>query len=290
MTSSNSRGSWPRPNWRPARRPRRRRAAFPAEVFRTLGRAGLLGLPYPEEAGGGGQPYSVYLQVLEELRRRGSPSALGVSVHTLACFPLARYGSDEQKARWLPDLLGGELLGAYCLSEPHSGSDASALTTKAVRDGDDVRARRHQGVDHPRRPRRLLHRLRAHRPDKGPRGISCLHVPGDTAGVSAAAPEKKMGMRSSPTAQITFDDARIPADRLTRRGGAGLPDRAVRAGRRPSRHRGVRRRPRAGGAGHRGGVRGGAPRSSAARSPSSRACGSCSPTWRRASRPRGRST
>src|SRR3954452_17098492 len=91
------------------------RGECPRELFRTLGRSGLLGLAYPEDFGGGGQPYEVYLQVLEELAGGWAAVALGVSVHTLSCFPLASYGNDEQKKRWLPDMLGGELLGAYCL-------------------------------------------------------------------------------------------------------------------------------------------------------------------------------
>ena len=100
-----------------------REGRFPREVFRVLGRSGLLGLPYPERWGGGGQPYEVYLQVIEELARAWLTIGLGVSVHTLTCLPLAAFGTDEQRDRWLPDLLGGELLGAYCLSEPLCGSD-----------------------------------------------------------------------------------------------------------------------------------------------------------------------
>src|SRR3954466_15080558 len=95
---------------------------FPRDIFTMLGRTGLLGLPYPEEHGGGGVPYEVYLQVLEELAGRWLAVAEGVSVHTLACSPLATFGSDVQRKRLLPDLLGGERLGAYCLSEAHSGS------------------------------------------------------------------------------------------------------------------------------------------------------------------------
>src|SRR4051794_37966839 len=83
------------------------RGEFPRDVVRTLGRSGLLGLPYPEEYGGGGQPYEVYLQVLEVLASRWLTMAEAVSVHTLACFPVAMFGSDEQRKRWLPDLLGG---------------------------------------------------------------------------------------------------------------------------------------------------------------------------------------
>src|SRR4051794_27734711 len=107
------------------------RAECPREVFRTLGRAGLLGLAYPEELGGGGQPYEVYLQVLEELAAGWAAVALGISVHTLSCFPVATCGSEEQKKRWLPDMLGGELPGAYCLSEANSGSAAGSLQARA---------------------------------------------------------------------------------------------------------------------------------------------------------------
>jgi alkylation response protein AidB-like acyl-CoA dehydrogenase len=95
---------------------------FPRDVFRMLGRAGLLSLPYPEEVGGGDQPYEVYLQVLEEVGAVWSSVGVGISVHALSCFGLAHFGTDEQKAEWLPDMLGGDLLGAYCLSEAHAGS------------------------------------------------------------------------------------------------------------------------------------------------------------------------
>ena len=107
---------------------------FPRELFTMVGRAGLLGLPYPVEYGGGGLPYEAYLRVVEKLAAGWLAIGLGVSVHTLACFPVAAYGSADQRARWLPGMLGGEMLGAYCLSEPHCGSDAAALRTRAVRD------------------------------------------------------------------------------------------------------------------------------------------------------------
>lgn len=110
---------------------------FPREVFTLLSDAGLLGLPYDSAYGGGDQPYEVYLQVLEELAAARLTVGLGVSVHSLACHALAGYGSKEQRSAQLPAMLGGGLLGAYCLSEPASGSDAASLRTKAVRDGDD---------------------------------------------------------------------------------------------------------------------------------------------------------
>jgi len=90
------------------------RGEFPRELLRLLGRAGLFGLPYDEEYGGGGQPYEVYLQVLEEIAARWLAAAEAISVHTLSCYPVAAHGTDAQRKRLLPDMLGGELLGAYC--------------------------------------------------------------------------------------------------------------------------------------------------------------------------------
>ncbi|MCK5754507.1 MAG: acyl-CoA dehydrogenase family protein, partial [Mycobacterium sp.] len=112
---------------------------YPEGVFATLGEAGLLSLPYPEQWGGGGQPYEVYLQVLEELAARWAAVAVAVSVHSLSCHPLMSFGTDEQRQRWLPDMLGGATIGAYSLSEPQAGSDAAALTCRATPDGDGYR-------------------------------------------------------------------------------------------------------------------------------------------------------
>ncbi len=110
---------------------------FPRDKFKLLGQAGLLGLPYPERWGGGDVSYEVYLQALEEIAAAWMTVGVGLSVHTMACFPLARFGSDAQRDQWLPALLAGDLLGAYALSEPQAGSDAAALSARAVRDGDD---------------------------------------------------------------------------------------------------------------------------------------------------------
>ena len=107
-------------------------STFPRDVFRVLGAAGLLGLPYPGRYGGGEQPYEVYLRVVEELARGWLAVGLGVSVHGLSVYPVAEFGTEEQRTTLLPDMLGGDLLGAYCLSESTSGSDAASLTTRAV--------------------------------------------------------------------------------------------------------------------------------------------------------------
>ncbi len=196
-------------------------ATFPREVFRTLGKAGLLSLPYPEDYGGGAQPYEVYLQVLEELAAGWLTVGMGVSVHTLACYPLAAHGTAEQRERWLPEMLGGELLGAYCLSEPESGSDAAALTTRAVRTRAEYVVSgtkswvTHAGVAD-------FYNVMVRTSDDGPRGISTLLADADTPGLRPQRPERKMGLRGSTTAQVVLDQARIPADRLIGREGGGF--------------------------------------------------------------------
>ncbi|MFC8670835.1 MULTISPECIES: acyl-CoA dehydrogenase family protein [Streptomyces] len=185
---------------------------FPREVLTLLSESGLLGLPYDSEYGGGDQPYEVYLQVLEELAAARLTVGLGVSVHTLACHALANYGTKQQQVEHLPDMLGGGLLGAYCLSEPASGSDAASLRTKAVRDGDNwvITGTKawitHGGVAD-------FYTVLARTGGEGARGITAFLVPGDAEGLSAAVPEKKMGMKGSPTAQVHFDGVRIPDDR-----------------------------------------------------------------------------
>jgi alkylation response protein AidB-like acyl-CoA dehydrogenase len=197
------------------------RGEFPRDVLRTLGRAGLLGLPYPEEYGGGGQPYEVYLQVLEVIAARWLTVAEAISVHTLACFPLASHGTDAQRKRYLPEMLAGERLGAYCLSEPAGGSDPASMTTKARRQGetyvvDGVKAWiTHAGVAD-------FYNVFCRTGGPGPRGISCLLADAATAGVVAQARERTMALRASPVAQIVFDGARVPAERLIDEEGTGF--------------------------------------------------------------------
>ena len=196
-------------------------ARFPRDVLRTLGKAGLLGLPYPEEFGGAAQPYEVYLQVIEELAAAWATVAMSVSVHTLSCFPLATYGTSEQKDRWLPDFLAGDLLGAYCLSESGSGSDAAALATRAVLDGADYVVEGTKAwITHGGEAD--FYNLMVRTGGEGARGISCLLADADTAGLSAGAPERKMGFTGSTTAQIHLDGARVPADRLLGAEGEGF--------------------------------------------------------------------
>lgn len=199
-----------------------REARFPREVFRTLGRAGLLGLPYPEEVGGGGQPYEVYLQVVEEIASAWAAVGVGVSVHALSCFGLFEKGTPEQKERWLPEMLAGDQLGAYCLSEAHAGSDPAAMRTKAVRAGDDyVITGAKAWTTHGGQAD--FYKVMARTSDDGGKGISCFLVPADAEGLSADVPEQKMGLMSSTTATMLLDGVRIPAERRLGAEGQGLP-------------------------------------------------------------------
>ena len=189
---------------------------FPRETIRLLGKNGLLGLPYAEDLGGGGQPYEVYLQVLEEIAANWLTVAEAISVHVMSCYPLANFGSDEQRERWLPDMIGGELLGAYALSEPQAGSDPAGMTTKAVRQGDEYVLNgtkawiTHAGVAD-------FYTVMARTGE-----VSCFLVDGKSEGLSAAERERTMGLTGSPVAQLRFDDVRVPAERLIGQEGNGL--------------------------------------------------------------------
>ncbi|AZM50360.1 acyl-CoA dehydrogenase [Streptomyces sp. WAC 06738] len=194
---------------------------FPRELFTTLSESGLLALPYAAEYGGGEQPYTVYLQVLEEFAAARLTVGLGTSVHTLATHAVAGYGTEEQRKEFLPAILGGGLLGAYCLSEPASGSDAAALTTRAVRDGDTWTLDgtkawiTHAGVAD-------FYTVLARSGGPGAGGITAFLVPGDAPGLTAAPPEKKMGMKGSPTGLLHFDGVRIPDARRIGEEGQGF--------------------------------------------------------------------
>jgi alkylation response protein AidB-like acyl-CoA dehydrogenase len=192
--------------------------SYPEGLFKILGDAGLLGLPYPEEYGGGGQPYEVYLQVLEEFGARWAAVAVAVSVHSLSTHPIVAYGSEEQKARLLPDILSGARVGAYSLSEPQAGSDAAALQCKAVRTDDGYRIDGTKSwITHGGRAD--FYTLFARTGEGGSGGISCFYVPADTDGLSFGKPERKMGLHGIPTTTAHYDGAVVDAaDRIGEEG------------------------------------------------------------------------
>ncbi|KGN40116.1 acyl-CoA dehydrogenase family protein [Knoellia aerolata] len=188
--------------------------AFPTEVFRTLGRAGLLSLPHPEEFGGGAQPYEVYLQVVEEIAASWMSVAVGVSVHSLTAYPVTTFGTAEQQESLLPGMLSGDQLGAYCLSEPLAGSDVGAMTTRATRDGEGdgaayVLKGRKAWISHAGHAD--YYTTFARTSDDGGRGLSCFVVPAGDAAMTFGAPEKKMGLHCDTVREVIYDGVRVDA-------------------------------------------------------------------------------
>jgi len=194
---------------------------FPRDVFALLGESGLLGLPYPEELGGGGQPYEVYLQALEEIAAAWMTIGVGVSVHAMSCYPLARYGRPDQVASMLPELIGGSRLGAYALSEAQAGSDITGMTTRAKQADDGYALSGAKSwITHGGRADFYTTFARTS-PDRT-RGISCFLVPADRPGLSFGTPEKKMGMTASTTATVYFDAVAVPEDHRIGAEGDGM--------------------------------------------------------------------
>jgi alkylation response protein AidB-like acyl-CoA dehydrogenase len=197
-----------------------RRALYPDGLFTRLGELGLLGLPYSEDYDGSGQPYEVYLQVLEELASRWASVAVAMSVHVMSCFSLATFGTEAQKQRWLPQMLRGELIGAYSLSEPDAGSDAAALSCRAKRTTDGYRITGTKAwVTHGGKAD--FYTLFA-RTSPGSRGVSCFITPGQAEGLSFGKPESKMGLDAIPTTSVHWDGALLEPDRLLGSEGQGL--------------------------------------------------------------------
>lgn len=197
------------------------RSEDPVALYQKLAELGLTGIPYPEEYGGGGQPYETYLLVVEELARAYLGLAIGLSVHTLCSFAVSAFGSDALKKDVLSRLCSGEWFGAYSLSEPHSGSDAVALTTKAVRDdgsyrlsGSKVFCTRGNEAD--------CVLMMARTGGEGAKGVSAFIVEKGTEGFAATKKEDKMGWRSSPTWMLALDDAPVPESRRVGDEGEGF--------------------------------------------------------------------
>ncbi|MBC9955827.1 acyl-CoA dehydrogenase family protein [Yimella sp. cx-51] len=196
-------------------------ATPPRDLFRTLGRAGLLSLPYPEEFGGAGQPYEVYLQVIEEIAQRWMAVAVGVSVHCLTAYPVAEFGSTAQQEALLPEMLGGEWLGAYGLSEREAGSDIAQMRTRAVQDGGGWRLKGTKAwISHAAHAD--FYTTFARTDDTGGKGLSCFVVPAGADGLRFGSPERKMGLHADPVAEVIYDDVPVSGDRLIGERGQGM--------------------------------------------------------------------
>jgi alkylation response protein AidB-like acyl-CoA dehydrogenase len=197
------------------------RGEFPEAAYRLLGKSGLLSLPFAEAYGGGAQPYETYLQVVEEVATAWPSVGVGMSVHCLTANVVAANGSAALRDEWLPRMLSGDWLGAYCLSEPQAGSDVSGIRTRATLDGDTyVVNGTKQWISNGSCADYYI--LFARTSDDAKRGLSAFIVPGDAEGMSFGAPEKKMGLACDVTTQVIFDGARIPAAQLVGDEGAGM--------------------------------------------------------------------
>jgi alkylation response protein AidB-like acyl-CoA dehydrogenase len=193
-------------------------AHFPRDAFAMLGELGLLGLPYPEEYGGAGQPYEVYLQALEEVAMAWMTVGVGVSVHVMATYAMATFATPEQRASYLPTMIGGQQLGAYALSEAQAGSDISGMMTRAKHadhgyelNGAKAWTTHGSYAD--------FYTTFARTGDDPRGGVSCFHVPGHATGLTFGAPEHKMGLNASPTTALYLDA--VPVAESRRIGGEG---------------------------------------------------------------------
>ena len=177
---------------------------FPRDAFAMLGEVGLLGLPYPEAYGGAGQPYEVYLQAIEEVAAAWMTVGVGLSVHVMASYAMAAFGTPEQRATYLPEMIGGRMLGAYALSEAQAGSDIAGMTTRAKRadhgyelNGAKAWTTHGSYAD--------FYTTFARTGDDPREGVSCFYVPGHAHGLTFGSLEHKMGLNGSPTTALYFD-------------------------------------------------------------------------------------
>ncbi len=199
-----------------------REHTFPADALKELGELGAMGMVVPEQWGGAGMDYMSLVLTLEEIAAGDGATSTIVSVqNSLACGIPSKYGTDAQKEEWLKPLARGEKLGCFCLTEPHTGSDASAINTRADRDGDHfvLNGVKHYITTGSHADVAIVFAVT----DKaaGKKGISCFLVPTATPGYKVARIERKMGQHASDTAQIVFEDCRIPASALLGKEGEG---------------------------------------------------------------------
>ncbi|EWM66744.1 MULTISPECIES: acyl-CoA dehydrogenase family protein [Micromonospora] len=199
---------------------------FPYEIVRQMGKMGLFGLPFAEEHGGMGGDYFALCLALEELARVDSSVAITLEAAvSLGAMPIYRFGTEEQKAQWLPKLLSGEALAGFGLTEPGTGSDAGGTRTRAVLDGDEwvINGSKafitNSGTDITALV--TVTAVTGTRPDGG-KELSTIIVPSGTPGFTVAPGYSKVGWTASDTHELTFDDCRVPAANLLGERGRGF--------------------------------------------------------------------
>ncbi len=198
------------------------KAYFPREVFTAMGKLGLMGMTVPEEWGGAGLDYVTYAMALEEIAAGDGAVAVVMSGHnSVGCMPILEFGSPAQKERYLRALAQGEILCAFALTEAKGGSDAGALTTRAVRNGDSYVINGSKQFITTGKNAELTLVFAVTDPEQGKRGISAFIVPTDTPGYEVVRLEAKMGLNASDTAQLAFEDMRVPLDAMLGAEGQG---------------------------------------------------------------------
>src|SRR4051812_8432218 len=199
-----------------------RERTFPKEVHRQLAELGAYGVLVPEEYGGAGMDALALALILEEIAAGDGGTSTAISVNNCpVCSILLSYGNDAQKRDWLTPLARGEMLGAFCLTEPQAGSDASALRTTATRDGDAYVLNGVKQFITSGKNANVAIVMAVTDKAAGKRGISAFIVPTDSKGYLVARLEEKLGQHSSDTAQIIFEDCRVPAANLIGAEGEG---------------------------------------------------------------------
>ena len=200
-----------------------REGALPAPIVRQMGELGLLGMMVPPELGGTYTDYVAYALALEEIAAGCAACATMMSVHnSVGCGPILKFGNPAQQARWLHELALGKTIGAFCLTEPHAGSEANNLKTRAVLDdGRWILNGSKQFVTNGARAGVAIV-FAVTDPELGKRGLSAFIVPTDTPGFSVGRPESKLGIRASDTCPITLENCAIPDENLLGARGEGL--------------------------------------------------------------------
>ncbi|GLQ07731.1 acyl-CoA dehydrogenase family protein [Sneathiella chinensis] len=197
-------------------------AAIPRAIFDEMGALGLMGMTVPEAYGGADTDYVSYALALMEIAGGDGAVSTVMSVNNSpCCAAILKDGTEEQKQAYLVPLAKGEKIGAFCLTEPHAGSDASALRTRAVRDGDDYIINGTKQFITSGKIGGVALVFAVTDPDAGKKGISCFIVPTDTPGYRVASIEDKLGQKGSDTCQIALEDVRVPASAMLGTEGAG---------------------------------------------------------------------
>jgi len=197
-------------------------ARFPIETFKELGKLGYLGLPIGSEYGGAGADYRSYVIAVEEIGRACGSTGLSYAAHvSLGTNPIYKFGTEEQKKKYVPKLCSGEYIGCWALTEPGTGSDAAAQKTTAKRVGDHYVLNGTKQFITNATDADVAVIMAMTDMSLGRKGISCFIVEKGTPGYSVSKVEKKLGMRGSPTASLTFEDCKIPAENLVGAEGEG---------------------------------------------------------------------